>query len=282
MKKMLLIRVALFGLFLFLTKGLSAQNVGINDDNSIPDPNAMLDVKSSSKGVLFPRMTTAQRTVLGTANPTEGMLVFDTDEKAYFFFVGGAWVELTAGGTSGGTVPVGTILAYAKDTLDNGGAMEVIPGYLLCNGAVINVNNDSKFQNLKSTIQEYWGDGNDQLTYTFNLPDLRGMFLRGVSGVRSDGKQETIADINTRQKMLSPPFGDGGNTGNKVGSYQEDAFQNHSHGYTKHQTTIDRGSSGGQAAVLRNHTDVESGLANGNAGAETRPRNAYVHYIIKY
>jgi hypothetical protein len=42
----------------------SSAQVGINNDNSAPDNSAMLDVKSTIKGVLLPRMTRAQRDVM--------------------------------------------------------------------------------------------------------------------------------------------------------------------------------------------------------------------------
>ena len=45
----------------------SQQNVGINDDGSAPDPKAILDVKSSTKGFLLPRMKTAQSLAIGNA-----------------------------------------------------------------------------------------------------------------------------------------------------------------------------------------------------------------------
>lgn len=273
MKKTLLFRVALISLSLFLAKALSAQNVGINDDNSNPDPNAMLDVKSTSKGVLFPRMTTAQRTVLGSANPTEGMLVYDTDVERYYFFVNSGWVQLTAGGS--GSVPVGTILTYAgsiTDEIVDGKPKKIEPvtGYLLCNGAEIS---SVQYPDLANVINNSWGTGGDGDDNTMNLPDLRGMFLRGVSGLRNDGRQ----DPDGREAMLT-----GGNSGNDVGSYQNDALQDHYHGYVRNETTIQRGTSGGQATVLRGTELANSYGPSGRVGSETRPRNAYVHYIIKY
>src|SRR5205809_4542758 len=54
-----------------------AQNVGINDDGSTPHSSAMLDVKSTAKGFLAPRMTAAQRS--GIANPATGLLVYQID-----------------------------------------------------------------------------------------------------------------------------------------------------------------------------------------------------------
>jgi hypothetical protein len=54
-----------------------SQSVGINKDGSTPDPTAILDVKSTSQGMLVPRMTIAQRNAIAT--PAEGLMVFCTD-----------------------------------------------------------------------------------------------------------------------------------------------------------------------------------------------------------
>ncbi|MFN4255444.1 MAG: hypothetical protein ACK4Q5_10605 [Saprospiraceae bacterium] len=74
---------------------LNAQSVGVNDDNSVPDASAMLDVKSSSKGMLVPRLTAAQRT--GIANAATGLLVFDTDSESFWFKAASGWTELVSG-----------------------------------------------------------------------------------------------------------------------------------------------------------------------------------------
>jgi hypothetical protein len=50
--------------------------VGINTDGSSPNPSAMLDVKSTDKGFLLPRMTTTQRDNI--SNPEPGLLIFNT------------------------------------------------------------------------------------------------------------------------------------------------------------------------------------------------------------
>ena len=73
----------LLGLTIFLLSGMYAfAQVGINNDNSAPDPSAMLDVKSTTKGVLVPRMTIAQRNAI--SNPATGLMVFCTDNNQYY------------------------------------------------------------------------------------------------------------------------------------------------------------------------------------------------------
>ena len=73
---------------------LQAQSVSINTDGSQPDNTAILDIKSNSKGLLIPRLTTAERT--GIVSPAIGLTVFDTDTYSNWIFRGdvmGNWVE---------------------------------------------------------------------------------------------------------------------------------------------------------------------------------------------
>ncbi len=66
-----------------------AQGVAISNDNSNPDASAMLDVKSTDKGMLVPRMTTAQRTAI--SNPANGLLVFDSTTGSFWFYSSSTW-----------------------------------------------------------------------------------------------------------------------------------------------------------------------------------------------
>lgn len=72
----------------------TAQSIAINTDGSAPHTSAMLDVKSTNKGVLIPRMTTAERTAI---TAIKGLLVFDNTTSSFWFHNGTAWTELGAG-----------------------------------------------------------------------------------------------------------------------------------------------------------------------------------------
>ncbi len=67
----------------------NAQNVAVNGDGSNPDPSAILDVKSTDKGLLTPRMTLAQRNAI--ASPAQGLVIYQIDNGAGFYFFDGTW-----------------------------------------------------------------------------------------------------------------------------------------------------------------------------------------------
>ncbi|MEM7371997.1 MAG: SBBP repeat-containing protein [Bacteroidota bacterium] len=77
-------------LFLFLPHFMQAQ-VGINSSNSDPDPSAMLDVQSTDKGVLMPRMTTAERDAI--ANPVAGLMIYNVEDSCFNYFTGKHWIK---------------------------------------------------------------------------------------------------------------------------------------------------------------------------------------------
>jgi hypothetical protein len=81
---------------LFSNQTVSAQNVGIN--NPTPNAKALLDLTSSDKGLLAPRMTEAQRIAMFPMSEpaSEGMLVYQTDgAEGFYYYDGTQWSMLT-------------------------------------------------------------------------------------------------------------------------------------------------------------------------------------------
>jgi hypothetical protein len=75
-------------LFCLLAIGINIQaQVAINTDGTAPDNSAMLDVKSTTKGLLAPRMTLAQRNAI--ANPANGLIIFQTDNTPGYYYNSG-------------------------------------------------------------------------------------------------------------------------------------------------------------------------------------------------
>lgn len=154
---------------------------------------------------------------------------------------------------------IGSVVAFA------GPQANLPANWLLCNGAAVN---RTIYQSLFNVIGTVHGTG-DGLT-TFNLPDYTGRFLRGA-----EFTPNRDPDKASRTAMAT-----GGNTGGSadpIGSVQSDMFTSHTHvvGNTDNNG-ISQGSGSGVMRDLGNLTSTATG------GNETRPENAYVHYIIRY
>ena len=95
MKKNLLILY-----FIALLNAVNAQ-VAVTTDGSPADNSAMLEVKSTEKGFLPPRMTEDQRDAIN--NPAEGLIVYCTDcnPKGPYYFDGINWLNFSTNGPSG-------------------------------------------------------------------------------------------------------------------------------------------------------------------------------------
>lgn len=90
--------LSFFILIFSLHYGMLFSQVSVSSNNTPPDGSAMLDVQSTSKGLLPPRMTVSQRTQIGS--PTAGLLVYQTDATSgYYFYNGTGWILL--GGSEG-------------------------------------------------------------------------------------------------------------------------------------------------------------------------------------
>jgi len=190
-------------------------------------------------------------------SPVSGMQIFNTNRKCIEFFTGTGWTSSDA---------PGTIKPFASS------ADKIPEGWLLCDGSEIS---RTEYTELFEAIGIGWGAGNS--TTTYNLPDLRGQFLRGV---------DITAGVDPDKTIRTAKYS-GGNTGNNVGSFQEDIYYQHSHlypvintgcGLTWTETYWALPSV--QLTNAYNHCGAPVGESSG--GNETRPRNAYVNYIIKF
>lgn len=123
---------------------------------------------------------------------------------------------------------------------------------LECNGQAVS---RTKYADLFEVIGVTFGAGNGSTT--FNLPDLRGQFIRGWDNGSS----------------VDP--------GRSFGTNQGDAVGSHTH-------TIDRvgytsiGGTGGKFVGNANTPDAGQGTTNASGGAETRPVNVALNFCIRY
>ena len=81
------------------TFNIFAQGVGINDDGAMPVDGAILDVKSTSGGMLIPRMTEAQRDAISP--DTQSMLIYQTNnDSGFYYYDGTTWNPFLVGGSA--------------------------------------------------------------------------------------------------------------------------------------------------------------------------------------
>lgn len=82
----------LFAAVLGMAFSLSSKSQNIGIGTATPHPSAALDITDSTKGILIPRMTMAQRNNI--QNPAEGLMVYQTDSiKGYWYFDGQNWAQ---------------------------------------------------------------------------------------------------------------------------------------------------------------------------------------------
>ncbi|MEO7265640.1 MAG: hypothetical protein ABIW38_12035 [Ferruginibacter sp.] len=112
---------------IFSTAAYTQSAVGIG--TASPNTSAMLDVTSTTKGFLMPRLTSAQRTAIAT--PAAGLTVYETTTSSVWVYNGTTWVQLASGGaspwttsgsniynTNAGNVGIGTSSPSASALLD--------------------------------------------------------------------------------------------------------------------------------------------------------------------
>jgi microcystin-dependent protein len=195
-------------------------------------------------------------------------------------------------------VPPGTIEAYGGiidgnpgGMVDGGAPLHPPPaGWLLCNGDQLNGLTPAYAALYAAIGTSFGGTSTSQ---SFNLPDLRGTFLRGV-----DNGAGRDPDRSSRTALAA-----GGNTGDTVGSSESAAFASHAHPITDkshtHGVSNSNGSyysvcapqsgpsavgSGGNGAIgCGNMAAAFTGITTTESlgGSETRPLNVNVNYIIK-
>ncbi len=91
---MLKSRISTFFILFFLTivSFNATAQVAVNSSGENPDGSAMLDIKSTSKGMLIPRMNSTNRTAI--SSPANGLIVYDTDTKSFWYYDSTGWKEI--------------------------------------------------------------------------------------------------------------------------------------------------------------------------------------------
>lgn len=112
-------KIILISIFLVSSLIANAQWVLINDGGGDPVGSAALEINSTDRGLLIPRMTLAQR--LAIAFPSEGLLVYQNDAtKGFYFHDGTQWVVLEGGVVNNITNVNNSKIAVVRDVKASG------------------------------------------------------------------------------------------------------------------------------------------------------------------
>ena len=213
-------------------------------------------VLSGTGSLQLPAGTTAQR-----PTPATGDIRFNTTLTQFEGYNGSAWGEIANG------VPAGSVFSFATTTPPS--------GYLECNGAAVS---RSTYASLFSAISTTWGVGDG--SSTFNLPDLRGQFVRGwdnsagVDSGRSFASSQTDQNKEHTHSVTDP------------GHVHTTTFDNKKYFPGGGSTSVSYGGAGGYPADVFTMSSATTGISvsisqNNAGGSEARPRNIAMMYIIK-
>lgn len=210
-------------------------------------------IDSAEVRVALPLDIEGNATIVGTLT-VEGSTVDaaeTTDEHVMTFNAGTeTWEGQAAAAGGGGEAPTGAIMMWPTSSAPT--------GWLECDGSTVS---RTTYSDLFSVLGETYGDGDESTT--FEIPDLRGEFVRGWDN--SAGNDPDSASRTDR--------GDG-TTGDNVGTKQADEFKSHTHS----GGTGFGANAGGETLA---HTGGGGSNIGSTGGNETRGRNVYLMYIIK-
>jgi microcystin-dependent protein len=157
--------------------------------------------------------------------------------------------------------PPGTVILWAG-TLAN-----VPSGWLHCDGTALT---QLQFPDLFTAIG--FNFGAEPPPGQFFLPDLRGRFIRGLDdNAGRDPDSASRVDMQNSNIVTAT-----------VGSVQQDAFQNHTHGYTLFPWGADGDGIAGGSYWATNSSAQTGTSSSPQASTETRPINVYLIFLIRY
>jgi hypothetical protein len=177
-----------------------SQSVGIGTSN--PNSSAQLDVFSTSKGLLAPRMTTIQKNAIAT--PAAGLMVYDTNLSAFYFYNGSTWLPLASNSSSSPWIVSNTAI-YNSNSGNVGVGITAplqkfhLAGNFLQDNGTVTLNNAAgivQFQNAgvnKSFIQL----AGNNLRIGTNAGNGDGKFV-----VRVDGSDKVLVDSTGNMQVI--------------------------------------------------------------------------------
>jgi len=210
-------------------------------------------VLTGTGSLQLPSGTTAQR-----PTPATGDIRFNTSLTQFEGYNGSGWGEIANG------VPAGSVFTFATTTVPS--------GYLECNGAAVS---RSTYASLFSAISTTWGAGDG--SSTFNLPDLRGQFVRGWDNSAGVDSGRSFASSQSDQNKTHD------HSVTDPGHVHGTTFDNNKYVPGAGTTTVGLGGAGSYPADVFTMSSATTGISLAtDGGTEVRVKNKALMYVIKF
>ena len=227
-----------------------AQNIAINEDGSTPDSSAIVDISSTSKGLLIPRVTLVQKNAI--AGPATGLIVYQTDStKGFYYYNGTSWGLLMDRASTPWVISGNNVYdtaGYVGIGTKNPGALLDINGDILVNGIKIGRGGGNYTNNTVVGRSALWSNTDGR----FNT----GLGFNVLSG-------NTVGDANTA-------------VGYYALGYNISGSHNTANGYFAlfHNTTGANNTANGYFALSNNTSGIRN-TANGNYALNSHTSGNY-------
>lgn len=226
----------------------STAQVGIGTNT--PDNSAMLEVQSSERGILFPRMTTAQRTSIAT--PASGLYVFDTNTNSLWYYNGSLWINTTAEASFGD-------VKSGFQTADHS-------GWIKLDGRAV------------STLTPNQQAVAISLGFTINLPDATTAYLvqdNGTMGATSGANTTTLTQANLPNVTFSGTAASAGSHSHTVDPVAFNSSSDGNHNHTVDPAAVTTSTNGNHSHTMSFQNDDFNGAGGGSTSLEDDGGNVY-------
>lgn len=184
--------------------GLTIKNrLGIGTTS--PNASAALEILSTTKGLLMPRMTTTQQNAIGS--PVAGLVIFNTDSSSMMQYTGAQWQSVRGGSGGGGSQN----LSYNSGThaIDiTSGTSAVIP---LANTTTTGLISASDWNSFNNKVSSYWTAFGSDIYYNTGGVAIGNSSInsKAILDLVSTTKGLLVPRMNTTQQnaIATPPNG---------------------------------------------------------------------------